>query len=105
MRIPAALRRRSSYGRTRVPFVNPYADAPTLPEGEAIDPRTLFEEKGAPIELEIGPGRGTFILGRLAAAPDVRMLGFEIRRKWASIVDGRIRDSANARSSGNDEFR
>jgi len=74
-----------------VPFVNPYADAPTLPEGDEIDPRTLFEEKTRPIELEIGPGRGTFIIGRLSAVPEVRMLGLEIRRKWASIVDGRLR--------------
>jgi tRNA (guanine-N7-)-methyltransferase len=74
-----------------VPFENPYSNAPTLPEGEEIDPRTLFEDQARPIELEIGPGRGTFILERLAAAPDVRMLGLEIRRKWAFVVDERLR--------------
>jgi tRNA (guanine-N7-)-methyltransferase len=77
--------------RPPVPFVNPYADAPTLPEGEEIDPRTLFEDHTRPIEIEIGPGRGTFILERLAAAPEARMLGLEIRRKWAFIVDERLR--------------
>ncbi|HVW25923.1 MAG TPA: tRNA (guanine-N7)-methyltransferase [Polyangiaceae bacterium] len=74
-----------------MPFLNPYADAPTLPEGEEIDPRTLFEDRARPIEIEIGPGRGTFILERLAAVPEARMLGLEIRRKWASIVDERLR--------------
>jgi tRNA (guanine-N7-)-methyltransferase len=74
-----------------VPLPNPYIDAPVLPEGDQIDPRTLFEETGAPVELEIGPGRGAFILERLAVSPGVRMLGLEIRRKWATIVDGRLR--------------
>jgi tRNA (guanine-N7-)-methyltransferase len=74
-----------------VPFVNPYADAPTLPEGDEIDPRMLFDEKTRPVEIEIGPGRGTFIIERLSSAPEVRMLGLEIRRKWAQIVDERIR--------------
>jgi tRNA (guanine-N7-)-methyltransferase len=62
-----------------------------LPDGDEIDPRDLFEERTRPVEIEIGPGRGTFILERLAAAPEVRMLGLEIRRKWAQIVDERIR--------------
>lgn len=74
-----------------MPFVNPYANAPTLPEGDEIDPRTLFDDHTRPIELEIGPGRGTFIIERLAASPEVRMLGLEIRRKWAFVVDQRIR--------------
>jgi len=44
-----------------------------------------------PLELEIGPGRGMFILERAEAAPDVRLLGMEIKRKWSTIVDGRLR--------------
>jgi tRNA (guanine-N7-)-methyltransferase len=74
-----------------VPFENPYSNAPTLPEGDEIDPRTLFADHARPIELEIGPGRGAFILERLAASPEVRMLGLEIRRKWAFVVDERLR--------------
>jgi tRNA (guanine-N7-)-methyltransferase len=46
----------------------------------------------APIEIEIGPGRGGFVFERLAADPDVFMLGLEIRRKWATIVDNRVRE-------------
>jgi len=44
-----------------------------------------------PIELEIGPGRGGFLFERLAAVPQLCMLGFEIRRKWATIVDNKLK--------------
>lgn len=69
---------------------NPYADAPRLPEGEWVDPAALVLP-GRPIELEIGPGRGGFLFERLAAAPELCMLGFEIRRKWATIVDNKLK--------------
>jgi len=73
---------------------NPYADAPRLPEGESVDPRLLVGagSGGDPIEIEIGPGRGGFLFERLAAEPSVRMLGLEIRRKWATLVDQRLRE-------------
>lgn len=86
----------------------PYAHAPRLPvddqpDGATLEPWRLFlapdgEERElpdaspqSPVELEIGPGRGGFLFERLEAAPDVRMVGFEIRRKWATIVDDRLR--------------
>jgi tRNA (guanine-N7-)-methyltransferase len=79
--------------------VFPYAHAPRLPEGDSLDPATLFDPAppGAvaapvsPLELEIGPGRGWFLVERLEHAPDVRAIGLEIRRKWATIVDDRLR--------------
>ena len=71
---------------------NPYAHAPRLPEGEIVDPRLLGGAGSEPIEIEIGPGRGGFLFERLAADPEVRMLGLEIRRKWATIVDDRLRE-------------
>lgn len=43
-----------------------------------------------PVELEIGPGRGWFTLERLEAAPEARIVGLEIKRKWATIVDERL---------------
>jgi tRNA (guanine-N7-)-methyltransferase len=69
---------------------NPYAHAPRLPEGEQV---TLAEivQPGFPVELEIGPGRGGFLFERLAAVPDLCMIGLEIRRKWATIVDEKLR--------------
>ncbi len=67
----------------------PYADAPRLPELGALDPRE-FLAGSTPVELEIGPGRGGFILERLAHDPDVRIFGLEIRRKWATLVQRKI---------------
>lgn len=91
----------------------PYEHAPRLPEGDSIDPRTLFHParpaqagdehaevgqlsppsaalESSPVELEVGPGRGWFIFERLDFAPEVRVVGLEIRRKWATIVDDRL---------------
>lgn len=68
----------------------PYADAPRLPETEPLDPRPLVGGGDAPVELEIGPGRGWFLVERLEADPSARVMGLEIRRKWASIVDARL---------------
>jgi tRNA (guanine-N7-)-methyltransferase len=71
---------------------DPYANAPRLPtELEVVDPREVIGGSPVPLELEIGPGRGGFLFERLEAAP-VRMMGLEIRRKWATIVDNRLRD-------------
>jgi tRNA (guanine-N7-)-methyltransferase len=66
----------------------PYEDAPQLPEGDRVDARTLV--RGDWLELEVGPGRGGFVLDRLAAEPRCAMVGLEVRRKWAAIVDARV---------------
>jgi tRNA (guanine-N7-)-methyltransferase len=72
---------------------HPYAaDAPRLPEGDVIDPRSLVQSDGRAVELEIGPGRGGFIFERLEVAPDICIIGLEIRLKWATIVDKRLRE-------------
>jgi tRNA (guanine-N7-)-methyltransferase len=67
---------------------NPYEDAPRLPEGDAVDLRTVVH--GDWIEVEIGPGRGWFLVERAAAEPRAGLVGLEVRRKWASIVDARL---------------
>jgi tRNA (guanine-N7-)-methyltransferase len=46
--------------------------------------------EGSDYEIEIGPGRGGFLFERAAAAPDTALLGIEVRRKWAQIVDERL---------------
>ncbi len=56
-----------------------------LPEG-TFDVTPLIEGEG-PIELEIGFGRGRFLLERARAAPDARILGIEIKAKWAHLVE------------------
>ena len=68
----------------------PYEEAPRLPEGDAIDARTLVDASCAWLELEVGPGRGGFVLERLEAEPRCGLVGLEVRRKWATIVDGRV---------------
>ena len=47
---------------------------------------------GMGLELEIGPGRGGFLYERLAQSPEVRIVGLEIRLKWASLVDQRLHE-------------
>jgi tRNA (guanine-N7-)-methyltransferase len=69
---------------------NPYADAPRLPEGDPLELGQIVLP-GCPVELEIGPGRGGFLFERLAAAPEACMIGLEIRRKWATIVDNKLK--------------
>jgi tRNA (guanine-N7-)-methyltransferase len=73
---------------------DPYADAAILPgerpepvEIDALFPGTRPED---PVELEIGGGRGAFAFERVAFDPNVRLLGLEVRRKWAAIVDRKL---------------
>ena len=67
----------------------PYAHPPRLPEDEQVDLRSLFATPG-PIEIEIGPGRGGFILERCEQRADLCLLGIEVRRKWATVVNDRL---------------
>jgi tRNA (guanine-N7-)-methyltransferase len=57
------------------------------PEGE-VDLRAIVEGAG-PLELEIGFGRGRFLLERAQAAPEARVIGIEIKSKWAHLVEQR----------------
>jgi tRNA (guanine-N7-)-methyltransferase len=70
--------------------ISPYADAPRLPgePSSEVDVRALV--KGEWLEIEVGPGRGGFLFERAAAAPGAGLVGLEVRRKWAAIVDARL---------------
>jgi tRNA (guanine-N7-)-methyltransferase len=59
-------------------------EAPRAPT-ENFDLLELFPAN-AEIELEIGYGRGMFLLGRAAAAPEAYLLGIEIKKKLAYQV-------------------
>jgi tRNA (guanine-N7-)-methyltransferase len=67
-----------------------YADAPRLPADPFVDVRHLFGGQPDRIEIEVGPGRGGFMVERLAIELDTGMIGLEIRRKWATLVDERL---------------
>jgi tRNA (guanine-N7-)-methyltransferase len=69
---------------------HPYGGAPRFPDGAEVQIGELLPGAGA-VEIEIGPGRGGFLFERAAAAPEARLLGLEIRLKWAAIVDERLR--------------
>lgn len=87
---------------------HPYAHAARLPDG---DSPVAFDEllpAGGPIEIEIGCGRGGFMFERADAAPDARILGLEIRLKWAHLVDERLKKAGlerRARVLGEDAKR
>jgi tRNA (guanine-N7-)-methyltransferase len=74
--------------RPATPKPRPYAHAPRLPLEGPIDLRTVVQ--GAWLEVEVGPGRGRFLLERAVAAPEAAVVGLEIRRQWATIVDERL---------------
>ena len=61
--------------------------APWPPEGELDLPSLL--SGGGPIEIDVGIGRGMSLFERAAAAPDSRILGIEIKQKWAYRVEQR----------------
>jgi tRNA G46 methylase TrmB len=50
-----------------------------------IDPGTLFE-RAAPLEIEIGAGRGDFILERAQAAPERNFLAVELAAAVAQLM-------------------
>lgn len=73
--------------------------APRPPERGEVDLRALVPGEGD-LELEIGFGRGRFLLERARAAPGARILGLEIKAKLAYQVAQRIErlGLANARA-------
>lgn len=72
----------------RAPY--PYANPPRLAPDEGDVDLDVFLGADGPLELVIGPGRGAFVVERSDEAPEARILGMEIRRKWAQRVDERL---------------
>jgi tRNA (guanine-N7-)-methyltransferase len=62
-----------------------------LPEGDQPVKLDDVVPGEGPFEIEIGPGRGGFVFERCEADPQVRLLGLEIRLKWAHLVDERLK--------------
>ncbi len=83
----------------------PYENAPRLPATGPVQVTALTEQQHGDVEIEIGPGRGAFLIARAQERPDARVVGLEIRWKWATIVDDRLAKlglGARARAYAND---
>ena len=61
--------------------------APRLPDGPVTD--AVFAGSWSEIEIEIGFGRGMFLIQRAQKVPQNLILGFEVKKKWAFLVDQR----------------
>ena len=76
--------------------------APRMAEG-AIDLSSIIPGD-TPLEIDIGFGRGQSLFRRAAVAPTWRLLGIEIKTKWAyKVEERRIREGlANVRAFAGD---
>jgi len=86
---------------------NPYFDIPYLPDDESLSLDLLTGAHGAPIELEIGFGRGHFLLDRARAVPDHHIVGLETKRKgvFTAIARGKKHGISNLHPFHGDAFR
>ncbi len=81
-----------SHDRAIIPAVLTLEDILLEPpgEGEVVDPQAWFTSPG-PFELEIGCGKGGFLLSRARSRPDVRLLGIEWANKICRYTADRMR--------------
>jgi len=68
-------------------FLRP--DSPLLAPTTPIDWRALFGND-CPVEIEVGFGKGLFLLAQAQARPDTNFFGIEIERKYALLGASRI---------------
>jgi len=71
-----------------VPTVQDIALDPPA-DGVLVDPMTWYASPG-PFEIEIGCGKGGFLLARARARPDVRLLGIEWANKYFKFAADRM---------------
>jgi tRNA (guanine-N7-)-methyltransferase len=67
-----------------------YAEAPRLPAQGTVQVADLLPAPAPRVEIEVGPGRGGFLLERLQGQPDVGIVAFEVSRKWTTLVNERL---------------
>ena len=61
------------------------------PEAGRVDPRGWFVEPKLPLEVEIGSGKGTFLVQQAMLQPGVNFLGIEWAREFAWYAADRVR--------------
>ena len=71
-----------------------------------IDPAAFFG-RAAPLEIELGSGKGLFLTSAAEAHPDVNFLGLEVVQKYARYIAGKLakRGLANAKVIQGDGLR
>ena len=64
-----------------------------LADGLALEPMDLgvVFESARPVEIEVGTGKGTFLLARARARPEINLLGLEYARTYALYCADRVR--------------
>ncbi len=68
------------------------ADLPTTDVAPLIDPREWFGERASlPLEIEIGSGKGTFLVQQAPQQPDVNFLGIEWAGEFFRYAADRVR--------------
>ncbi len=75
------------YGRMTLTMEDIIVDPPA--EGVVVDPMDWFDSPG-PFEIEIGCGKGGFLLSRARANPHLRMLGIEWANKYFRYAADRM---------------
>ncbi len=77
-----------------------------LEEMERFDPASIFG-RVAPLEVEVGSGKGMFLLSASAEFPDRNFLGIELAENYARFTAARLakRDRANAAVIAGDALR
>jgi tRNA (guanine-N7-)-methyltransferase len=64
------------------------------PLAARVDPRLWFPDPNLPLEVEIGVGKGAFLLGEASAHPDINYLGIERAREFYLYAADRVRRRA-----------
>lgn len=72
----------------------PMPDAPSSRELARLDPRAWFEHPERPFEIEIGSGKGTFLVQQAEIEPNTNFLGFEWAREFWAYAADRVRRRA-----------
>lgn len=71
------------------------ADLPDFDREPIIDPRAWFGDRGSlPLEIEIGSGKGTFLVQQAPHQPQVNFLGIEWAGEFFRYAADRVRRNA-----------
>ena len=66
-------------------------DCVSNPEGAWLDPREWFADPSKPFELEIGSGKGTFLVQQSVHQPGTNFLGIEYAHEFYAYAADRVR--------------